>query len=146
MILRILHWLSRGILAGIFLYTGFHKIFPRGEATFNFAIVLSGYKLFPENIVWYIAEYFPWIEIALAVFLLMGWKIRYVAGAATGLMLFFLTILAITYARGIDANCGCFSFNDKISPLTIARDGIIIFPALYLLAEPLLRERLKSKN
>jgi putative oxidoreductase len=143
MTLRIFHWLSRCFLAGIFFYTGYKKIFPRPIATLDFGMAVSAYELFPEKLVPLIAEYFPWVEIALALLLLIGWKkiIRYVAGVAAAQMLFFIVILTITYARGKDISCGCGIFEGKISPLTIARDGVIIIPALYLLAEPLLRRK-----
>jgi len=128
MILRILHWLSRCILAGIFLYTGYIKI----RSPLQFAAVLSGYQLFPDSLILPMADYFPWIEIVLGVLLLIGWKIRYVAVAACALLASFLTVLTITYFRGIEANCGCFSFEDRISLLTIGRDTLILLPALFL--------------
>jgi putative oxidoreductase len=143
MTLRILHWLSRCTLAGIFFYSGYIKI----DNPLQFAVAISGYKLFPDYLISPSAIYFPWVEIALAILLLIGWKIRYVAGAAAALLLFFTVILTITYFRGIEANCGCFSFDDRISIKTIARDSLILVPALYLLiAEPLLRKRLKSNT
>lgn len=130
--LCLLHWLSRTILAAIFLYTGYIKI----KEPLQFAVAISGYKLFPDNFIYPIAQYFPWFEIALGILLLIGWKIRYVAGASAALLLFFTVIISVTYLRGIDANCGCFSFHDKITPKTIARDSIILLPALFLLWKP----------
>ena len=129
--MQILHWGCRVVLAVMFFYTGYIKI----ESPLQFAVTLAGYELFPETWILFIAQWFPWAEIALGVFLLIGWKIRYVAAATTALLLFFTAILSITYFRGIDANCGCFDFNSKISPLTIIRDSIILIPALYLLFE-----------
>jgi len=137
MTLRILHWSSRIILSAIFLYTGYIKI----QAPLQFAGAISGYQLVPDKLVWPIAQYFPWFEIALGVFLLIGWKIRYVAGASAALLLFFTAMLSITYFRGIEANCGCFSFNDRITTKTIARDSIILIPALFLIFEPRRRPR-----
>jgi uncharacterized membrane protein YphA (DoxX/SURF4 family) len=131
MTIRILHWASCIILGVIFLYTGYIKI----DSPLQFAAAITGYQLVPEHLVFTIAQYFPWIEIALGVLLLTGWKSRYAAVAATGLLLFFTVILTITYFRGIHANCGCFSFDDQISPKTIARDSIIIIPALFLVFE-----------
>ena len=71
----------------------------------------------------------------------VGWKIRYWGLAASGLILFFITIISITYARGIDANCGCFGTGEKISLLTITRDSLFILPALFLALEPRFRRR-----
>jgi len=131
MTIRILHWTCCVLLAVVFLYSGYIKI----DSQLQFAAAVTGYQLVPDNLVFPIAKYFPWIEMALGALLLTGWKSRYVAMAAAGLLLFFTVILTITYFRGINANCGCFSFDDQISPKTIARDSIILLPALFLVFE-----------
>jgi uncharacterized membrane protein YphA (DoxX/SURF4 family) len=136
-IARVLHWISRFLLAGIFLYTGYIKI----ESPLQFSAILYGYKLFPNSLILPLTHYFPWVEIALGILLLAGWKIRYVSLAACGLLATFIAVLATTYFRGIEANCGCFSFDDRITPLTILRDGLIILPAIYLSAESALQAR-----
>jgi len=136
---QILNWGCRIILAVMFFYTGYVKI----QAPLQFAVTLQGYELFPDTLILLTARWFPWVEIALGVFLLIGWKIRCVAAAVTALLLFFTVILTITYFRGIDANCGCFDFDSKITPLTILRDSIILIPALYLLFEQRLFSRRK---
>ncbi|MGD9161824.1 MAG: MauE/DoxX family redox-associated membrane protein [Desulfobacteraceae bacterium] len=141
----ILHWLFRLILAGIFIYSGYVK----WESPLLFEAVLYTYDLFPNPYVPVIAQYFPWIEITLGLLLLIGFrrKLRYLAGVSTLLLLFFIVILTITFLRGIEADCGCFSFSDPISPGTIARDSLMLIPALYLLfAGPLLRRHLRNPN
>jgi putative oxidoreductase len=135
--LRVLHWLCRLILAGIFLYSGYVKI----QEPLQFAVAIAGYKLVPESFIFPLATYLPWLEIALGLGILIGWKIRYFSLAAAALLLFFIVVLAITIGRGIEANCGCFSLDERISPKTIARDSLILIPALYLMAEPRLRRR-----
>jgi uncharacterized membrane protein YphA (DoxX/SURF4 family) len=141
--LSILHWLSRCFLAGVFIYSGYVKI----SATLQFAVAIMGYRLVPENLVLPLATYLPWLEVLLGVLILIGWKIRYFAMAASALLMFFIVILAITYFRGIEASCGCFSLDDKISPLTILRDSVFLLPALYLSAEERIRKSTqKTKN
>lgn len=137
MILRILHWASRLILAGIFLYSGYVKM----QAPLQFAATLTAYQLFPERLTPLIVTYLPWIEVALGVFLLTGRKTRYFAAATAGLLSMFTLILAVTYFRGIDANCGCFGPGDRISPLTIMRDGLFVLPAVFLIVEAKIRKR-----
>jgi len=128
---RIFHWLCRFVLAGIFIYSGYIKL----DAPLQFAAAIAGYKLVPDSMISPLADYLPWIEIALGVLLLIGWKIRYVSIGASVLLLGFIAILTITYMRGIDADCGCFGFGDRISPRTIARDVLILLPALFLVFE-----------
>ncbi len=139
----VLHWLFRFILSGIFLYSGYVK----WKSPLRFEAVLYAYDLFPDVYIPAIALYFPWVEIILGLLLLIGFrrKIRYLAGASTMLLLFFITIIIITYFRGIEVDCGCLGFDDPISPWTIARDTLMLIPAIYLLfADPLLRRSLKS--
>ncbi len=143
MLFRILHWGCRLLLAGIFLYTGYIKI----DAPLQFAAVLSGYQLFPDALILPMSKYFPWVEIALGILLLAGWKIRSVAMVACALLAAFIAVLAVTYFRGIDANCGCFSFEERITPLTLARDALILLPAIYLATErPRYFERFESSK
>lgn len=136
----ILHWLSRLFLAVVFLYSGYVK----WQEPLQFAVAIHAYKLAPETMEYHLATYLPWFELLLGLLLLSGWKIRYSAMATTGLLLFFIVILSITYARGIEANCGCFSLDDRISIKTIARDSLIIIPAIFLLLESRFRSRLNK--
>ena len=140
MALTILHWLCRIFLAGVFIYSGYIKV----QSYLQFTVTLDGYQLIPVQFIPFIATYFPWVEILLGVAILIGWKIRYFAAGATALLLFFSLLLAITYLRGIEANCGCFSFDDPITPLSILRDGLIVIPAIYLVLENRIRMRFKQ--
>jgi uncharacterized membrane protein YphA (DoxX/SURF4 family) len=142
MVFKSLHWLCRIVLAGVFVYSGYIKI----QAPLQFAVAISGYQLVPENLVFPLARYFPWMEIFLGLAVLIGWKIRYFSAATSALLLFFISILTITYLRGIEASCGCFGLDDPISPLTIIRDGIFLIPALYLVFEGRIRKRFSRRT
>lgn len=141
MTFRILHWASRIVLAGTFLYSGYVKI----QSPLEFAGALTGYKLFPSDLIIAITYYLPWIEVALGVLLLVGWKVRYFAAFTAGLLSLFLIILIITYLRGIDAECGCFGMGGRISPLTIARDALFLVPAVFLSLEARIQRRWQSR-
>ena len=141
-VFRIFHWLCRFILAGIFIYSGYFKL----EAPLQFAAAIAGYRLVPDSLISPLANYLPWVEITLGALLLVGWKVRYVAIGASILLLGFTAILIITYIRGIDADCGCFGFGDRISSRTIARDVLILLPALFLIFEVRLNRTAKIAN
>jgi uncharacterized membrane protein YphA (DoxX/SURF4 family) len=138
--LRILHWLCRCTLGFVFIYSGYVKSELK-NATLQFASAIIGYKIVPDQFVFPIARYFPYVEIALGILVLIGWKIRWSSLASTLLMLFFIALLSITLFRGIDTNCGCFGFGDKITWKTIVRDGSILLPALYLVIESWILKR-----
>ncbi|MBP1622482.1 MAG: hypothetical protein H6Q07_502 [Acidobacteria bacterium] len=137
MIIKILHWLCRLILAGVFIYSGYVKV----QEPLQFAVAISGYKLVPEHLIFPLAKFLPWAEIVLGLAILIGWKIRYFSAATAALLLFFIAVLAITVSRGIEANCGCFGLDERISPLTILRDSLFLIPAVYLVIEPKLTNR-----
>ncbi|MFQ5817480.1 MAG: MauE/DoxX family redox-associated membrane protein [Terriglobia bacterium] len=137
----ILHWLTslrtgtglaRLVLAAIFLYAGFTKGLYPFEEPFLFAIAVSSYQLLPEWAVIFVSRALPWLEIALGLVLLVGWKLRYVAAFTALLLTAFMVAMGITYARGIEADCGCFGFGEPISPLTLARDSLFLGLAFYL--------------
>jgi len=140
MILRILHWASRIFLGGIFLYSGYIKF----DNPLQFAATLSTYQLFPESLIPPIVTYLPWMEMALGVLLLIGWKVRYFGAASVALLSMFIVVLAATYFRGIDAECGCFGAGDRISPFTLIRDALFLLPAVFLAAEGNIRRRFIS--
>ncbi len=138
MTLRILHWLCRITLAVVFIWSGWVKF----REPLQFAVAITGYRVVPDQYAFPIATYFPWVEIALGLIILIGFKIRWSSVAAAALMLFFIVLLSITLYRGIDTNCGCFGFGDKITWKTIVRDGSFLLPALFLVVQTRLRRRL----
>ncbi|MGD0101469.1 MAG: MauE/DoxX family redox-associated membrane protein [Acidobacteriota bacterium] len=140
--LRIIHWICRCLLAGVFIYSGYVK----AKATLQFAVAITGYQIVPEQYIYPIAKYFPWVEIALGLILLSGLKIRWSSIAAAGLMMFFIVLLSITLYRGIDTNCGCFGFGDRITWKTLLRDGSFFVPAMYLVIESWWPKRSKTSR
>ena len=133
--LKVFHWLCRCALAGIFLYSGYVKL----KAPLQFAVAISGYKLVPENLIFPLATYLPWIEVALGLGILIGWKIRYFSAGAAALLMFFIAILAITISRGIEANCGCFSLDAHgraVGVQLIVQDAGLLVAALVLACLP----------
>jgi uncharacterized membrane protein YphA (DoxX/SURF4 family) len=142
MTLKIIHWLCRLILAGVFIYSGYIKL----QEPLQFAVAISGYKMVPENLIFPMAKYLPWVEVILGLAILIGWKIRYFSAATAALLLFFIVILVITISRGIEANCGCFGLDERISPLTILRDSLFLIPALYLTFESRLTKRWRKPS
>ena len=121
-------WVCRLGLGGIFLYSGYVKL----RSPLEFAAAVAGYQLLPAGAIYPAARYFPYLEIALGLLLLVGWRLRYWGVAASALILFFIAIMALTHFRGIEADCGCFGAGEKISGLTLARDSLLLVPALFL--------------
>lgn len=131
MLARVLVWACRLVLGALFVYAGFTKVYPP-DHRFQFEMAVSAYQLLPIGAVIVVARVLPWLEMALGALLLAGWQQRYVATLAALLLGGFLAAMGITYARGIEANCGCFGFGEAISPLTLARDSGLLLMAAFL--------------
>lgn len=130
MALRVLGWICRLALGGLFLVAGYTKV----QNPFLFEMAVDAYQLLPPWAVVTTARTLPWLELALGVLLIVGWKLRYFATAAALLLGFFVITMAITYSRGVEANCGCFGFGEPISPKTLARDTLLLAFAVFLAA------------
>lgn len=128
MALRLLGWVCRLVLGGLFVFAGYTKL--RNPLLFEMAV--DTYRLLPSAGVIAVAWSLPWLEVLLGILLLVGWKISYVSSFTALLLAGFLLTMGITYTRGIEANCGCFGFGERISPLTVGRDSLLFVMALFL--------------
>jgi len=135
---RIFHWMCRLFVGAIFCYAGYTKV----ENPLQFAAAIEAYRLLPPSMVILVADWLPWIEIVLGLLVLAGLRIRLTSGTAAGILGFFIIIMLVTYLRGIEADCGCFGVGERISPLTLLRDTLMMLPALFLLLQPRLESRL----
>ena len=131
MTLKVLQWVCRLAVGGLFIYAGFTKVYPI-EQRLLFELAISAYELLPVKGVIAVAYVLPWLEIALGLFLLTGWKLRYFATFAALLLGAFMAAMLSTYARGIEADCGCFGLGEPISPLTLVRDSGILLMAIFV--------------
>lgn len=128
MVWRVFGWLARLGLGALFIYAGYAKL----QNPFMFEMAVDGYQLLPPTGVIIVARGLPWLEILLGLVLWTGWKLPYTASFTTVLLGVFLTMMAITYSRGIEAQCGCFGTGEMISPRTLARDSAIFAVAAVL--------------
>jgi uncharacterized membrane protein YphA (DoxX/SURF4 family) len=95
----------RVVLGAIFIYASIDKIIHPDA----FARIIHNYRLFPPAIINIIAIITPWIEILAGTLLIIGWKYRAANLIIFGMLVAFIIALSISYARGININCGCFS-------------------------------------
>lgn len=117
--------LGRIVLGLIFLYAAYGKLMPVDSAPFTlgslkitssslslssamFAMQVDSYQLLPPWAVIFVARTLPWFELGLALLLLAGIGLRWVALVTTGLLAAYFGILARSYSAGLKINCGCF--------------------------------------
>jgi uncharacterized membrane protein YphA (DoxX/SURF4 family) len=125
---RVFEWIARLGLGALFIYAGYAKL----RNPFVFEMAVDGYQLLPPAGVIAVARGLPWLEVVLGLVLWTGWKLPYSATFTTLLLGAFLVMMGITYARGIEAACGCFGTSEPISPRTLTRDSLIFAAAAAL--------------
>jgi uncharacterized membrane protein YphA (DoxX/SURF4 family) len=128
-------WSARALLVArlglgaIFLYAAYTKL---KMPWISFAAAIEGYKLLPESGVIFVARTLPWFEAALGVLLVAGVGLRWVAGAASVLLVAFFAIMVRSYALGLEIECGCFGPGDALSWKTLVRDGLMAAASVAL--------------
>jgi uncharacterized membrane protein YphA (DoxX/SURF4 family) len=134
---RIIIWIGRLIIAAIFIYAGLAKMIrwdmtprpPLGIARSLFALQIDSYQMLPAWAVLQVAQWLPWMEIAIGLLLLIGWRLRIWATVVTLIIGGFFAAVVRAYALHLDINCGCFAKPEPLTGMTVLRDG-----ALFLLA------------
>jgi uncharacterized membrane protein YphA (DoxX/SURF4 family) len=143
---RVIIWLGRLLLGGIFVYAGYSKIFlpnkfywPLAMLKFsisanlsNFGFQVQSYKMLPAGGVAFVSHVLPFVEIALGLLLLIGWRLRIWATLVTFLMLLFLTVVTRAYLLHMDINCGCFATPEPVSLKKIAEDSSMVLLAVLM--------------
>ncbi len=129
------HWpifLGRVALGLVFVYAAYTKLFEytaegwRLLPWISFAATIQSYKLpLPDEAVVFAARTLPGFELALGVLLLLGVQLRWVAAAASLLLLVFFGVLARSFALGMEIDCGCFGPGDPLTWKTLLRDGML---------------------
>jgi uncharacterized membrane protein YphA (DoxX/SURF4 family) len=142
---RAIIWIGRLVLGGIFVYAGVSKLllpnthlWPMFVLRFSlsmnistFAQQVESYKMISPEASQVVAHTLPFVEIVLGLLLLIGWRLRIWTTAITVIMVGFLAVVTRAYLLHMDINCGCFGAPEKLTGMTVVRDGA--FTALALL-------------
>jgi putative oxidoreductase len=137
---RMIIWIGRLVLGGIFIYAGYSKIFlpiihphpPVGVALSFFAMQVDSYQLLPPWGVTFVAHTLPFAEVVLGLLLLIGWRLRIWAVIVTLIMVGFFAAVVRSYALGLQINCGCFANPEPLTIKTVFRDGSLAALALLM--------------
>ena len=122
----------RLVLGGLFVYAGAVKVLD----PLDFAQDIRNYRLAGQSLSFIAAIVLPWAEILAGSFLIAGLWRRGAALVITGLLVFFIVLTAVTMARGLDIDCGCFgSLSRKSGWSVIIEDLAMLGLGLCLLVE-----------
>jgi len=108
---------SRIILGALFIYAGIDKIIH----PLAFAQVIHHYRAAPPGLINYVAVAMPWIELLSGFLLIVGCKVRGSNLLIGAMLVFFIILLSITAARGINVSCGCFSTSTAVKSNLVLR-------------------------
>ena len=131
--------LARLVLGGVLLAAGGLKVFKPTES----ANAVAAYKILPTNLAHLTGYALPWLEVALALLLILGFIVRPAAVISGLIMVVFIAAIASVWARGMLIDCGCFGGGGVIDPslaaevrrtyfIEIMRDLGLALSALYL--------------
>ena len=143
---RLVIWIGRLVLGGIFVYAGVAKLtmpnthlWPWFILKFSVSTNLSmfqqqveSYKMLSPEMAAQLAHTLPFVEIIVGLMLLVGWRLKIWASLVTLIMLGFLTVVTRAYLLHMDINCGCFGTPEKLTGMTIVRDASISALALLM--------------
>lgn len=126
-------WLGRGasfLLAGVFLWAGVAKAMRRDD----FFNAIGHYHLLSANAAYRLSFWIPWIEISLAVALLLPMRlVRRTAAVLLALMLLFFTAGLISlWVRGEHVNCGCFGGMGKSHPVWSVLRNLVLLALTWM--------------
>ena len=135
-------WVSlacRLVVAGVLAAAALSKI---GDPTATVRAVRA-YQIVPEAFVTPFAHALPWVELAVAVLLLVGLATRVAGAMASLLMAIFLGGVISVAARGISIDCGCFGGGGATTHPhytgEIVRDVLLLVAAAVVVLLPVSR-------
>jgi putative oxidoreductase len=143
---RVVIWIGRLLLGGIFIYAGYSKIFQpntnlwpflflKFSVTMNiahFAEQVAAFKMLPPWGVNLVAHTLPFTEIVLGLLVLIGWRLRIWAPILTAIMVGFFVVVLRAYLLHMDINCGCFATPEPIGLKKVLEDALMSGLALLM--------------
>ena len=129
---------ARLILGGVLLVAGWLKAFHFDKAQ----MAVRAYEVLPISVANVVGVILPWLEIAMAILLILGVAVRPMAIATSALMILFIIAISQAGLRGLSIDCGCFGGGGAVEPgqtkylQEIARDFIFLILAIYLYKYP----------
>jgi uncharacterized membrane protein YphA (DoxX/SURF4 family) len=133
--------LARLVLGGVLLAAGWIKAMAPSEAQASVRV----YEVLPTSVANSFGLVLPWLEIGVALLLIVGIWVKWSGLAGGALMLLFVIAISQAWARKLPINCGCFgnggiTADGKVHPWVYAteimRDLGLILCAGYLYAFP----------
>lgn len=99
-------------LAAVWLLSGVPKALDPDQTY----VAVRAYDVLPPLGVELVAAVLPWLEIALAALLILGFGTRAVAVGSAVLLVVFVVGVSQVWTRGLSIDCGCFGGGGQVEP------------------------------
>ena len=127
-----MYLILRVIIGSIFIVSGLGKLLSPYQ---NFLYVVQGYQLLPSWGEVLVAQAFPWIELIIGVFVLLGLWTHWALRGALCLFGIFVVVVGQALLRGLPLeSCGCFGEWIHLKPqVVIVMDSVSVLMIVLLL-------------
>jgi uncharacterized membrane protein YphA (DoxX/SURF4 family) len=119
----------RVVLGVVFVYAAWIKL---REPWAVFAIGIDSYQVLPLWAVEAVARALPWFELLLGILLIVPVWRGVSAVAASLLLAVFFGLMVRAMAKGMQIDCGCFGPGERLSWMTLLRDGALLASSLFV--------------
>jgi len=121
--------MAAAVLGAVFLLAGLTK----AQDPAAFFRDLGGFRIFPAPAAVVLAYFVPALEmVAGAAVLAARWR-RAAALLLGALLVCYLLLLAVSWARELDVTCGCFGGTGTANyPLLLGQDAILLILAAFV--------------
>lgn len=123
---------ARLCVAGVFLASSVGKLMDRPGTEAS----MSRYPFLPSGAGKLIANVFPFIELAVGVFLLLGLFTRLASIAAVLLFVLFTGLILYDLTHNSNTSCHCFGrlSDEKLTPVAVVRNVVLMLLSLLVFA------------
>lgn len=103
----------------------------------GFAQAVARHGIVPPSLAPFVALTLPPVEVAVGLFLLVGFMTRWAALRAVVLLVAFSLAMCIALARGASFECGCLGIiaEERIGLLTLTRNALLTACALLVFGQ-----------
>jgi uncharacterized membrane protein YphA (DoxX/SURF4 family) len=126
-------------LAVVFAVAGWSKVTDLAGS----GRAVNAYRLMPFSLAKVIGAGLPFVELMLALLLVLGLATRFAAAVASVLLVVYIIAIASVWARGLSIDCGCFGVGGDLPAgqhpnyfWDIARDVGLLAVAVFLFLTP----------
>jgi len=125
---------ARLLVGVVFIYAAVGKI----ANPFLFAKEISNYGIMIDQSVNLMALTLPWIELIIAIFIILGIRLKASAVISTFLYIVFIIAIGIAIIKGLDINCGCFAKSaSKVGFTRLLEDLGLLIVSIYIVIYPI---------